>query len=66
MQYRYTQAMIIADQLSTLDSEMINLVAERLVNGKMQAADSLQFALNVAIQENLVARGFSNKVHEPI
>lgn len=58
------QAMMVSDRVLALDSEMIQLLAQRLVQDNMQKADSLQFALNVAIQENLVAYGFSPKVRE--
>ena len=57
------QAMIIADQIRTLDAEMLELVAQRLVRDNQQKADSFQFAINVAIHESLMAHGFSEKIN---
>jgi hypothetical protein len=58
------QAMIIADQLRTLDAETLELVAARLVRDNHQKADSFQFAINVAIHESLMAHGFSKKINQ--
>jgi len=59
--YKQIEAMIIADMLASCDVEMLQLVAEKLVRTHgHQKADSLQFALNVEIHENLVAHGFTN------
>jgi len=58
--YKQIEAMIIADMLASCDGEMLQLVAEKLVRNHHQKADSLQFALNVEIHENLVAHGFTN------
>jgi hypothetical protein len=59
-----TQAMIIATELNTLDSEMFELVAARLVRDNPGKADAFQFAINVAIHESLMAHGFSKKINQ--
>ena len=58
------QAMIIADQLAALDSETLQMVAEKMVRNNHQKADVFQFAINVEIHELLMAHGFSAKINQ--
>jgi hypothetical protein len=51
-----TQAMIIADQLTMLDSETLTLVAHLIVANNQQKAGNLEFALSVASHELMLSR----------
>ena len=48
--------MIIADQLTMLDSETLTLVAHLIVANNQQKAGNLEFALSVASHELMLSR----------
>jgi len=59
------QAQLVAAELLECDTELLQMVAEYLVRKNRQKADSLQFAINVEIHEQLVAHGLTNVEFNP-
>jgi hypothetical protein len=46
-----TQAMVIADQLNTLEFDVMVMVATQLVKANKKKAGNLEFALSVALKD---------------